>query len=583
MTEASKTRTEEMAVEKVKELILKASCLFPDIRSNDRTKSWDGEIQIYDGNIDKKENYNGSIKLQVKGRTTKNKNLKDKIVYSLDRRDAENYLKESGTLLFVCVFKPDFSEYKIYCASLLWLDLKALLDQYDKECKYVRIEMKFIKSVDSLEKICRSFCFHRKQQMLISNQVLDGGMMKLSGEEIVKCYVDDIKNMEEAIGKKQYLYIYDKDNRPRGLLLGKIVELSKSSNITIQDRQGRCQYSDVFFSKSMNDGRVISFGGGAFNLNIKTNEFVFTIKGTLKNRLKHLRFFLSVEEYGYFILNENEKIGIQVVKSEKERLKKVLSSYEKVQSFLLRHNIKKDLDFDSWSNDDFNKLVFLMDSIEKGSGVVLNSDKSMIGSVKIKDFRLSVCAERENKGTFNVHTIWNDHFEENHNGVTYTFSDGREVESANPYLLLNEEAYLSDDINFYEMERYYEKYQHSKKELELVNLQALEVIRAYDVNNNEKLLDFAEFLIDLVNKQSEYKNLAFINKCQINARRGALDDETLEKIFELKAGSTDANLIFCCNVLLGNKKEVGISLRRFDEKVTSYIKRYPIMKLLDSL
>ena len=93
MVKSSK-KTEKLAVNKIEDLVHRienADCKF---NVDDTGISWDGDIYLYNGNIDEKENYDISIKTQIKGRTVNIKRLPDKRKFEVDKKDLENYLKE---------------------------------------------------------------------------------------------------------------------------------------------------------------------------------------------------------------------------------------------------------------------------------------------------------------------------------------------------------------------------------------------------------------------------------------------------------------------------------------------------------
>lgn len=101
----SSKKTEKIAVNKIEDYINRIDNMNCSIKVDDTGISWDGEIHLYDGNIDKKTNYVCAIKTQVKGRKVKLKRLPDKQKFELDKSDLENYLKEDGTLFLAFCIK----------------------------------------------------------------------------------------------------------------------------------------------------------------------------------------------------------------------------------------------------------------------------------------------------------------------------------------------------------------------------------------------------------------------------------------------------------------------------------------------
>ena len=122
----SKTKIEQKAITKIRDIIDSIELFTYHFNEMDKDISWDGNINMYHENIDKKENFDSSIDVQIKGRTTPNKKLNSKHRFSLDKTDLENYLKKDGTILLLCLFKNDGSEYKIYYAGLLPYNIRKM-------------------------------------------------------------------------------------------------------------------------------------------------------------------------------------------------------------------------------------------------------------------------------------------------------------------------------------------------------------------------------------------------------------------------------------------------------------------------
>ena len=181
------------------------------------------------------------------------------------------------------------------------------------------------------------------------------------------------------------------------------------------------------------------------------------------------------------MINEKEFV-VEFPEKEFTKFKTLLSQYEELKQILLKHNVNKDLIFDEWQDKDFNKLNIWLTAIEDKAPLNLKSEISLIGSIEIKDLRLSIMAHKNKKGSFNIESLWN-----NIDYKKYVFkyqNSEKEIITNNLYLTLNSEAYLSDDINFNEMREIFTDYSLSDGEYELLNAQVLEIIKAYDFNKN---------------------------------------------------------------------------------------------------
>ena len=241
------------------------------------------------------------------------------------------------------------------------------------------------------------------------------------------------------------------------------------------------------------------------------------------------------------------------------------------------------MNLDKWTWDEINKFVIWIRAINEGIPIrVENFKTSVLGSIKIQDIRFSIFAERKEDGKIFVKSIWNSDINGKYLFMRGNPDDVDKFETTNIYDFLNKEAYLSNDINFLEMEKYYNENEIKENEETLINMQALEAILAYDENKNKKLLEYANFLLDKIINVESMHEIAIINKCQIKKRLGelTLDDKfELMKIFEKKKD----NLIYSISInLLIDKKE---DAKRQLENLTEYEKeeylKYPISIFLN--
>lgn len=76
----SRTKEEQIAITKFRALIDEIPSFKHDFSENDKGISWDGFINMFNGNIDKKSNFDYAIDVQIKGRTSSNKKLKPEVL-----------------------------------------------------------------------------------------------------------------------------------------------------------------------------------------------------------------------------------------------------------------------------------------------------------------------------------------------------------------------------------------------------------------------------------------------------------------------------------------------------------------------
>ena len=118
---------ESLAVGPVRDAISRCPYAKEDIKTNDKSPSWDGDIYIYSKSGKKKEDLLGIIHSQVKGREVDTLSS-DIITYPAEVSDLKNYLNNGGTLFFVVEIDPN-DERKIFYSTLLPIKLQVLFDE----------------------------------------------------------------------------------------------------------------------------------------------------------------------------------------------------------------------------------------------------------------------------------------------------------------------------------------------------------------------------------------------------------------------------------------------------------------------
>lgn len=575
MGNISSKKTEQRAITKINELINKIESAESRIQSNDKSISWDGTIDFYNGNIDKKNNFQFSIDVQVKGRTTNNKELKDKSHFDLPVVDMKNFLKKDGTLLLMCLFKRYSDDFKIYFSTLLPYNINKYLKENNLSTT-IRVEMKEIKDASHLESICRNFQIDKETQKKMNQNMFEQDNLTVENGKVARFSIwdKDIKNFssQKLIGMDKFVYIFDEHEYPISTNFGKIYNIVEYLNDVISDMDKELTYKNIKLQTKLNE-QIIYFGN-SFNFNLMKQTFNIKIRGSLLKRIKDLRFINKIFINKGFLIN-GEKFVVELSPKEFFKFQTLLSQYEELKQILLKHNVNKDLNFDEWQDKDFNKLNIWLTAIEDKVPLKLKSDISLIGSIAIKDLRLSIFAHKNENGDFYIESLWNN-IDYKKNFFKYE-SNEKEIKTNNLYLILNSEAYLSDDINFDEMRKIFADYSLSDDEYKLLNAQVLEILKAYDDNKNSSLLSYAKFLINiLLEKDFDSHDIYYINYCQILKRENKLTDEEIKELMNIKTNNSNLEIQLCCNLLMDSKVEASVLIKNIDYQIIESLKKYPI-------
>src|SRR5574344_922224 len=262
MNEISSKKTEAKAINKINNLIEQLDMLESKIDKNNTNISWDGTIDLYHGNIDKKENFDCSIDVQVKGRTTTKKRINDKSYFDIDKTDLENYLKKDGTLF--------------------------LKNNKNNNNDKIKIKTKEIKNAKHLEKICRNFQINKDIQKKFDYDSFNIEKFIIKNVHTVKFSVwqNNTENLNPAnlVGTEQYFYVYDENKHPIGMNAANISTIVENINATITDCDKTITYDKLEYETKL-DETLIKFGK-AFEINKTRCTFNIKINGTFKERLK---------------------------------------------------------------------------------------------------------------------------------------------------------------------------------------------------------------------------------------------------------------------------------------------------------
>jgi len=571
-------KTEKMALSKLENLLLRVDFVDYKLKADDTGISWDGTIDLYHGDIEKKDNFDDIISVQVKGRTTTNKRLQDKYKFPINKKDLENYLKVDGTMYFVVLFK-NIDNYKIYYVSLLPYNLKRILKETPNSKDEIKVKLKEIKDSNHLEKILRNFSVDKNCQKKISSNVFEQGELLTNNHETEFIFYDwnkDKSSILELIGKEKYLYHYDDLNNITSITYAPIGAIQEQLNNTISSKSGEVYYSVVnhIITKTSN---TIEFGN-AFKLDTKSGKFDFRIIGSFSDRIKQVKFIKCLIEDGCFKINEH-LIKLKMDGETENQLSTQIQIYNDIELFMQRHNINKNLDLDNWKEQDINRLLTWIYSIDKKIPIkVSNFETSVMGSIRINELTLSIFADKRPDGSFNVYSIWNT---EDLNSFIFKYNNGEtKIETKKTYLVLNNQAYIADDLNLEDFHQEIANTNLTTDEQVLMNLQVLEVIKAYDINNNEELLEYAEFILSKIDSE-EMADIVYINKMQIYKRKRELTIEEINHLIEIKNNRNELFYTISINLLIDNKNEAKLDYSKLAEDQKIIYSDFPIFKFFN--
>ena len=581
MANISTKKTEKTALNKIENLLDELETFDYNFVADNTGISWDGYIDLYHGNIDDKGNFDTRIDAQIKGRTTNIKKLQDKWKFDIDKKDLENYNKIDGTLFLAVRFFKN-GDFKIYYKSLLPKNITDLLKEPSNAKNEIKVTLKEVKNALDLERICRNFALDKETQKKLSKEIFDHNALSIENQKLgtFSTWHRGKFNPLTILGEEKFIYVLDENENIIDVEYAEIKEVVQGLNLTVRNKNGIIYYSTVNHSVELLGSQKFIFGK-AFSLSDKPQKFSIHLSGTLKERIKQLNFIKDItKDNGFFI--EDHYITLKMKVNNIEKYNKIYDTYLKINNFCQKHNIKKDINIDTWSNKDINDLLIWIDAIDNNEKINIEEwDCSMLGSIQIKDIRFSIFAEKLENNSFRVYSIWNDD-RKNHYQFRYGEDDEEAIYTKKFFSILNEQAYLSDDVDINEMEKYYEENPLEDREETLLNFQVLELLKAFDVNQNLKLLDYAKFILEKISVFNGMSDVVRVNFLQTEKRLRNLNEGEISELIEIRNRHNDNKFFkISTNLLIGNLLEAKIIYNSLSEEERNSFGEYPISKFLD--
>lgn len=294
-----KSVIEEKAISLLKLELLKTGCIYPNIVTNDKTPSWDGELFLYErGCIFSKESFKGRISVQVKGTFAQNLVKKEKFKFSVDLLDIKNYFSDKRP---ICYYVVQLSDNEVFFYYKIWRtnDLKSLI----KKCgdkKSITIEFDRMKTVEEfLDDFTASLEDNQKEIYVLSS---DEGEIFKCDKSIIPDYWNDF-------------YIYGLENVKVSAFIPVVYNKELSCLISINGHDsiayGQKDLENIFFSE--------------YNKPISERKFILYHNGIFVFQVPHLRFTIS-EKTTFELCKLLDDLYDEYIKR-KNKIKEVLGSH----------------------------------------------------------------------------------------------------------------------------------------------------------------------------------------------------------------------------------------------------------------
>ncbi|NDO51446.1 hypothetical protein FMM75_19315 [Lachnospiraceae bacterium MD335] len=554
-----------------------------DIHMNDKTVSWDGNI-IYFKN--KKPTVTGNeflIPVQVKGREYKTLPDKNRLSFSVETVDLKNYLKNEGIIFFVIAIEKCSYRTKMFAKILLPIDLVGIMNNKEEQGS-ITIHLNHIETVKELEEICGFFNENRPKQSYINIQNFNPKSEDMS-EFTVSILPSKYRNPAIAIVKNRMKYLYLKKGNLEIPLVATDFITSTEGKIKIKiDEEVNQEYTVKCIFSAASTTLLI---GEVVEVNYLENEGQIKISCRDCSNINFQNAYEIAKMIVAFFIGQ--KIIIENLQLDESNVNQIKSSFSKefieyykqvikVGNMLDDLKISKSLFTTKEILDAENVLHFLKMALLDNQIVTLPVHKANCGIVNQIVGKKILILEYEN-------------VQENRYIVRDYMRDGKRISlfgetiDYEQILLNNYFALLNNDVGVVIFDEQSLLDAMSKIMVAevpyLINL-FLKFLEAYDKGKKRRMLMIAEKLFNILEeKATSDDELLIINKFQIIARKRKLKENEIEEILPIKY-SANCLARCCACILLGQKMEFEMHLKKLSEQEKVELYSWPIMSLLPS-
>lgn len=554
-----------------------------DIHMNDKTVSWDGNI-IYFKN--KKPTVTGNeflIPVQVKGKEYKTLPDKNRISFSVETVDLKNYLKNEGIIFFVIAIEKCSYRTKMFAKILLPIDLVGIMNDKEEQGS-ITIHLNYIETVKELEEICSFFNENRPKQSYINIQNFNPKSEDMS-EFTVSILPSKYRNPAIAIVKNRMKYLYLKKGNLEIPLVATDFITSTEGKIKIKiDEEVNQEYTVKRIFSAASTTLLI---GEVVEVNYLENEGQIKISCRDCSNINFQNAYEIAKMIVAFFIGQ--KIIIENLQLDESNVNQIKSSFSKefveyykqvikVGNMLDDLKISKSLFTTKEILDAENVLHFLKMALLDNQIVTLPVHNANCGIVNQIVGKKILILEYEI-------------VQENRYIVRDYMRDGKRISlfgetiDYEQILLNNYFALLNNDVGVVIFDEQSLLDAMSKIMVAevpyLINL-FLKFLEAYDKGKKRRMLMIAEKLFDILEeKATSDDELLIINKFQIIARKRKLKENEIEEILPIKY-SANCLARCCACILLGQKMEFEMHLKKLSEQEKVELHSWPIMSLLPS-
>lgn len=586
---------ETLSVNAVRNSITMTNLLEQYICDNDKEPFWDGYVNIYNKKEHEKENFYGRMPVQIKG-TEKRDLSKEEISYSAKIHDLKGYLKDGGIIFFVVYISDNGNSNQIYYVELTPKKLKDILLKTDgKKSKSIYLK-KFPNSPKKKETIflnCFDHCTRQKSYINIDFISLDELDKQGLIEKIIIPFtaVKGIDYKEALLTNDNYLYAKLKGNEVYLPLATTITNgFIKEKKKSIVKVGNKTFYNEVNIVENKDAIKIVLGESLTITLNKNNNliDMIYSNSHKVRILAHDLDFALSCISNGAFSYN-GTIIPVEFAKKEIEdfdvkKQQEYLKNYKKIVLLLDYFNCKKDLDLSLLTDKDVKMLSFLISAIEDKKTKEINKELSSVQSVNVGPLKFAVLFAKceQDKNLYKI-----EDFFQSDSYIFYEIIEGVNYPISQYSILKAQDIVKIDNIRYDKLLSSFQNVEYHEKRAYQTNQFLLELLKAYDMSNNEIILTtalaFAKWLINTTEKELPYA-IKLLNLYQVYKRQRKLNNKEMKKLYDLIEGNqTNYDILVGAYLLLEQQIAAEKYYNLMSEIEKEDFKHFPIYKFWKEL
>lgn len=241
-------------------------------------------------------------------------------------------------------------------------------------------------------------------------------------------------------------------------------------------------------------------------------------------------------------------------------------------------NCKKDINLKTLTGKDWNNINTLITALVDNKDVSDPSDDlPPVFTVDIAGLKFIVRAQKV-EGKANTYRILD--FFQAEISIIYESSDGNKLPISQFALLHASDIVNADNLRLDALLPSFQKIERHSELMIRANYFLLELIKAYDLQNNPEIIrtasEFSDWIMDATEAELPYK-IRLLNKLQIVKRQRSLNAEERKLLYNLIIDPTSSNdILTAAYLLLGEQSLAKDHFEELDNQVQHEFKTYPI-------